>query len=76
MWASLTLTWTACNDDAFVNDVNSYYEIHYNDEVVRVDKIFAYYDIRLPLSFTVIPVSVYACLSDGTKSPPATINIR
>lgn len=71
----ITLTWAACNDDAFVNDVNSYYEIHYNDEVVRVDKIFAYYNIRLPLSFTAISVSVYACLSDGTKSPPATINI-
>lgn len=67
--------WTACNDDAFVNDVNSYYEIHYNDEVVQVNKIFAYCDIRLPLSFTAISVSVYACLSDGTKSPPATINI-
>lgn len=72
----IALTWTGCNDDAFINDANSYYEIHYNtDEETQVDKECNYCDIRLPLSFTAISVSVYACLSDGTKSPPATINI-
>lgn len=70
------LTWTGCNDDAFINDANSYYEIHYNtDEETQEDKESNCCDIRLPLSFTAISVSVYACLSDGTKSPPATINI-
>ena len=72
----ITLTWTGCTDDAFINDADSYYEIHYNtDEVLQVDRDYNYCDIRLPLSFTAISVSVYACLSDGTKSPPATINI-
>lgn len=72
----ISLTWTGCNDDAFINDANSYYEIHYNtDEVLRVDRDYNCCDIRLPLSFTAISVSVYACLSDNTKSPPATINI-